>query len=314
MNRNTYVVVGPLRVDDLCAVHPDIIQGYPSATSVAGIGYKMVLDLGKNLDVEGLIHEGTAVIVHDHSFLGGHPKNPVSGTDATKGAPIIDEFRARAELSFVISIGNLEVHDEAVANAIFKTLPGLFFGGGKVFPKYFDVKKQVVISSASALRETLKKHKSGSILFDRHDLLEYELASQEGKIDALDALLNCIEFRKSSDQDTQGNEAAGSDVNVENKPSGKLAADKYDYARKYPGWLVPLLVGFQGIEQRQKRAHTRTPDGVNDHVFAESLYSLGEYKSLASILASEEDTFLEGSFWKHCQNKASETFYVTANS
>lgn len=300
MSTNTYIILGPLRVDDLSAVHPDIIQGYPSPTSVAGIGYKIVLDLARDLDVEGLTHEGSAVIVHEHSMLGGHPKNPVMGTDATKGAPIVDEFRARAELSFVISVGGLEVNDDDVAAAIFKRLPALFFSGGKVFPKSFDIAKQVKIASAGTLFGILKSHRSGFVLFDRHDLLELEVSS--GDVDALDALLNCVEFRPVVDEDADGAQEK------------KASADRPQYARKHSGWLVPLLVGFQGIEHSQKRSHTRTPDGLNDHVYAESLYSLGEYKSLASILASEENEFLEGSFWKHNYLATSETFVVTGNS
>lgn len=299
MGKNTYIIVGPLRIDDLSAVHPDIIQGYPSPTAVAGIGYKMLLDLAEDLDVDGLTHEGTAVVVHQHSMLEGHPKNPVAGTDATKGAPIVDEYRARAELSFVISVGGLEVNDNDVIAAIFKRLPALFFSGGKVFPKSFDIKKQVKIATDATLIDTLKAHRSGFVLFDRHDLLELELSS--GEFDTLDALLNCLEFRPVSEE----NEIVGQETKATDRPQS---------VRKYAGWLVPLLVGFQGIERSQKRSHTRTPDGLNDHVYAESLYSLGEYKSLASILASEDNEVLEGSFWKHNYLPASETFVVIGNS
>jgi len=310
MHNFTFVTIGPLKIDDLSAVQPDIIQGYPSATAVAGLGYKIVLNLIRHFDVEGLKHEGTAVIVHEHSELDGHPKNPVMDKKIDKGAPIVDEFRARAEMSFVVAISGLEIHDNAVATAINDMLPSLFFSGGKIFPTSFDVNKQVSICSGSKLKGVLRKLKPGSVLFDRHDLLDSEIASGNGEVDTLDALLNCLEFKAvpliedSVDENTENS----------NKSGKNKASDNSDKMRKYPGWLVPLFVGFQGIENRQKRSHTRTLDGLNDHIYAESLYSIGEYKSLTSVLASEEDDFLEGSFWKHAQNKASETFFVTANS
>lgn len=310
MKNFTYATIGPLKIDDLSAVQPDIIQGYPSATAVAGLGYKIVLELVRHFGVEGVKHEGTAVIVHEHSQLDGHPKNPVMDKKVDKGAPIVDEFRARAEMSFVVAISGLEINDKAVATFINEMLPGLFFSGGKIFPTSFDVNKQVVISFGSKLKDVLKKHKAGSVLFDRHDLLESEMVSRNGEVDTLDAMLDCLEFKAvpviedSVDENTE---------NL-NKSEKNKASDNPEKARKHPGWLVPLFVGFQGIEKRQKRSHTRTLDGLNDHIYAESLYSLGEYKSLSSVVTSEEDEFLEGSFWKHSHNPASETFFVTANS
>lgn len=310
MHNFTFVTIGPLKIDDLSAVQPDIIQGYPSATAVAGLGYKIVLDLTRHFNVEGLKHEGTAVIVHEHSELDGHPKNPVMDKKIDKGAPIVDEFRARAEMSFVVAISGLEIHDNAVATAINEMLPSLFFSGGKIFPTSFDVNKQVSICTGANLKDVLKKHKPGSVLFDRHDLLESEIASRNGDVDTLDALLNCLEFKEAmlDDNNSENNDE------ISKKSETTKASDTTEKARKYPGWLVPLFVGFQGIEKRQKRSHTRTLDGLNDHIYAESLYSLGEYKSLSSVVTSEEDEFLEGSFWKHAHNPASETFFVTANS
>lgn len=305
----TYVIIGPLSVSDLSAVHPDIVMGYPSATAVAGLGYKIVLNLAEKYGASGITHEGTAVIIHDHSLLDGHPKNPVPGKDPSKGAPIVDEFRARAEVSFVISIANLLVGDAVIQKDLFEMLPGLLFSGGKIFPMNYDInniKNTVKVTAIDKLKEVLSRHKSGTVLFDRHDLLDDELLSLAGDGDALDALLNCIEYSKVA---IDGKDP-GVDVGVK---SSKSVTDKVEYVRKYQGWLVPQVVGFQAIERPQLRSHSRTFDGVNNHVYAETLYSLAEYKSLAGLLKSEDQNPLEGSFWKHTYNPKTETYYVTGN-
>lgn len=295
-----YAIVGPLRVDDISANQPDIIAGYPMPTAVAGFGYKVVLDLNHDLGQKAFRFDGASVIVHSHSMQDGHPKNPVVGTDGSKGAPIVDELKARATLSFVFALdpasdgpfGDSVIDDQDVAAAISERLPGWFFGGGKIF--LLDGKRTsdtVTVSGREDLAASLRRLPAGFVLLDRRDLLE---AQAETASDPLDALLDLVETRPIEDETIEGKDA------------------KPEYRRLKPGWIVPIFVGYQGIETPQPRIHARLNNGVTPHVYAESIYSLGEYKSLRSLLATKGSEALDESFWCHRVHRPAGTYYVSA--
>lgn len=287
-----YLVVGPLSVDNLNATHPDIIAGYPMPTAVAGFGYKLSLDI-ERIAAGEYKSLGTAVVVHSHSELGGHSKNPVE--DSKKGAAsIIDEFRARAELSFVLALEGLDdggdlIDLQAIGDKLELQSPEWFFGGGKVFPNGLGTRKLVIATDADGLEAALSKVPAGYVLFDRHDLLEK--GKSEGR-DTLDALLDLVEVTKVVDGD-------GKDL-------------KTTYTRKQEGWIVPLSVGFQAIELPKVRAKSRINDGVTPHVFAETIYSAGEYKSLRTRIALKGSEALNGAFWSHRADRDTGTFFVSA--
>lgn len=295
-----FAIIGPLRVDDMSANQPDIIAGYPMPTAVAGLGYKAVLDLNRDLGVKAFEFAGASVIVHSHSMQDGHPKNPVVGTDGSKGAPIVDELKARATLSFVFALdpvsdgpfGDSAVDDRDVAAAISKRLPGWFFGGGKVFlPDGKSASDTVVVSGKDDFTASLRRLPPGTVLLDRRDLLE---AQSETAADPLDALLDLVETRPFEGDAVDGKNATP------------------EYRRLKPGWLVPIFVGYQGIETPQPRIHARFNNGVTPHVYAESIYSIGEYKSLRSLLAIKGSEALDNSFWSHRVHRLAGTYYVSA--
>lgn len=294
MNQFTkYLVIGPLSVDNLNATHPDIIAGYPMPTAVAGFGYKLGLDV--NRIANGMFKSiGTAVVVHSHSELVGHSKNPVevSGKDA---APIIDEFRARAVLSFVLAFQGMDEDGgdildlQAIGDKLERKSPEWLFGGGKVFPNGLGVRKLVLAADADSLEVMLSKLPPGYVLFDRHDLIQKGV--DEGN-DTLDALLDLVEITKTLETTDKGQTVTSS--------------------RKQDGWIVPLTVGFQAIEVPKIRAKSRINDGITPHVFAETIYSAGEYKSLRTRIALFGTEALDGAFWSHRGDRKSGTFYVSA--
>jgi len=304
METSSYIILGPVDVADMSATHPDIINGYPMPTAVAGFGYKTVLDLNKEFG-GCLTHLGTAVVVHKHSMMEGHPKNPVEiKGKLNQGAPIVDEYKARAEVTFIIALNEEPrlsetgdmlpgVDPDLAKSFLARRMPGWSFGGGKIFvPSGKRPDDLVKFVPGNEIGQALSIVGAGYVLVDRRDLLELERTGEE---DALDALFNCVEFIKQAEPDGKVNDGDGTE---------KAAK------RKHPGWIVPLLVGFQGIERPSQRGGTRVGGAVN-HVYAESIYSIGEYKSLKGMLAADDDP-LEASLWRHCRHKASETFYVSA--
>lgn len=288
-----FLVIGPFSVDNLNATHPDIIAGYPMPTAVAGFGYKLSLDIERlQSGLFKLI--GTAVVVHSHSEMMGHSKNPVE-VPGKEAAPIIDEFRARAELSFILAFEGLDddggsLSDlQDIGNRLELQSPGWIFGGGKVFPTGFGTRRIVTATDAASLEDELRKLPPGYGLFDRHDLMEAGVSSGS---DTLNALLDIVEM-----------------VGIEEKPGDETSIR---WSRRQDGWVVPLTVGFQAIETPRIRPKSRINDGSTPHVYAETIYSVGEYKSLRTLLALNGADALSGAFWRHCANPSSGTYFVSA--
>lgn len=282
-----YLVIGPLSVDGMTAQQPDIVAGYPAPTAVAGLGYKFALDLSKT-QVGKVMANGTAVVVHDHSVMDGHVKLPLEDKAKirqNKGASILDERRARASISIVISLDfENDVQDDIIVKHAQDLLPGLYFAGGKAFPVCNGQPAKVLVAKnhdglASALREV----PPGYVLLDRSDLMQ----GAADEKDPLDILLDLIEFVPQDSGDGQPR-----------------------HSRRQPGWLVPVFVGYQAIEGRQIRRGVRHAEAIG-HVFAESIYSVGEFRSVRGILAKDPDA-LASAFWKHNYNSQTETYFVSA--
>jgi CRISPR type I-F-associated protein Csy2 len=294
-NFTKYLVIGPLSIDNLNATHPDIIAGYPMPTAVAGFGYKLGLDIERiRPSLFKLI--GSAVVVHSHSEMMGHSKNPVE-VPGKEAAPIIDELRARAELSFVLAFEGLDDEGgsmsdlQEIGDLLEQQSPGWIFGGGKVFPVGLGKRRIVTAADAGTLESELRKLPAGFALFDRHDVLED--AASSGR-DTLDALLDIVEL-----------------TGVEEKPGDEKSIR---WSRRQSGWVVPLTVGFQAIETPRVRTKSRINDGSTPHVYAETIYSVGEYKSLRTLLALQGDDALSGAFWRHCAHTNSGTYFVSASN
>lgn len=284
---NIHVVIGPLTVDGMTAQQPDIVAGYPAPTAVAGLGHKFALDLSASGKFR-VRSAGTAVIVHDHSLMEGHVKLPLEDKAKirqNKGANILDERRARVTASLIIQLECVtDVEDEALLAAAERIVPTLYFGGGKVFPKAEGTTSKVTVAkSGEALIEAIYSLPAGYALVDRSDLLDGAPTDR----DPLDALLDILELVP---HDAGEGQAA--------------------YSRRNRGWLVPVFVGYQAIERQRQRSGLRSPDAVA-HVFAESVYSVGEFRSIRSMI-SQDSGSLSRAFWKHTHNPRTETFLVSA--
>lgn len=286
---SVYLVIGPLSVDGMTAQQPDIVAGYPAPTAVAGLGHKFSLDL-KAAGIAGARSDGTAVIVHTHSLMAGHVKLPLE--DKTKirqnqGASILDEQRARLTVSLVIALSfDNDVQDADLHRIASEIVPSLYFGGGKVFPAVGKRRAEVLIAKDfGALADAITSVPAGFTLLDRSELL----VSEDTTRDPLDVLLDIVEMVP---QDTGGGDTR--------------------YARRNAGWLVPVFVGYQAIERMRPRRGLRNATAIG-HVFAESVYSVGEFRSVRSIISKKPET-LASAFWKHTYNPSTETYLVSAAS
>lgn len=291
-----FAIIGPVQVPDLNAQANAIVSGVASPTAVAGFAHKIERDLKEG----GLpcTVSGAALIVHKASLLDGHPKLAPTGSDLRKGkggASILDEIKGRATLSLVLAIDlqtNVPKEDRAdiaqeIALSLRERIPGYQFAGGRVHLIKDAARPVVMADEEEGLRAQLRRLPGGSVLQDRRDLLESIIATGR---DPLDAILDVVERLSVAPKDEKGSLA---------------------YVRRHAGWLVPIAVGFQAIEPPRERRTARVPAGTYPHSYAACLTSIGEFKSLRSLLSHDKDV-LDRSLWRHHHSPETGTYYVSA--
>jgi len=282
-----YYLAKRLSVKGLTTFQPDLLFGFAMPTAIAGFAHKLQLDFNSSTG-RAIKVVGTAMIVHDYRVLEGQAKLPPPKTDL-KPAALVFDLRADARISFIFSV-DADGNDIALDDfEIFldKALLGANFGGGKIFPMS---EKSVV--AVEELGDLQNKVDSGYILLDRAEVLEDYMKSPG--VDGLDAILDIAEL-------------------VRQNPGAPKDEEKV-YTRRLRGWLVGISVGYQAINEPVLRDGTRISDGVTKHVYAESIYSIGEYQSVTSAFRSEENLIAERAFWRHCHDQQTHTFFVSATN
>lgn len=290
-----FIVVGPYDIDGVNGVHNDLVVGLLSPTALAGLGHKVERDVSRGLPAIALRTLGTSAIVHSWSKMEGHPKFPPASRDATKGAPILDEVKLRARMSFIFEVrcdidAESEDAEEAVdsiVSFISSNMLNCGFGGGRLFLARATgaaIKNSVSIVRKDELVDLVRRMPGGHMLFDRRDLLS---SSGRTQGDTLDQILRLLTRQK--DQN-----------------SGR-------YFAPVKGFVVPINVGFQALEKPAERANPRVPSARQKHVYAESITSLGEFKSVRSLIRNTDGSPFDGSFWTHHSNSDAGTYYVSAS-
>lgn len=276
-----FLLLPDLTIQSAPIFQPDIISGALMPTALAGFGHKLCLDLSKRLGIEC---EGTGVsmIVHSQEVTAGQPKHLPQKPNETN-APDSFDVRSHNKISLVLRVNVPEEAELTIPVVAQQLLVGAFLAGGKVFP---SATLPVIYQE---LHDLLPHISQGFVLLDRNDLLS-SYASETG-CDTLDALLDLIEMTP-----------------VAFSADGTPMA----WERAASGWIVPLSVGFQAINKATVRARTRLSDG-SPHVFAEAVYSVGEYRSLTSLKISNQTELLDQSFWSHRHNPETGTYFVSAH-
>lgn len=288
-----YVLAGPFHVTDCTAVVGTFVAGV--AQPVTTVGFVESLSRKVAEATSGSVTlVGGAVIVHEASFLDGHPKFPPSesrqsGKGDLSGAEMIDVILARMTATFLLEAhvaGDPEDTPGAMKDAM-RVLSGRIalhrFAGGAMRPAPRHRELPLVngmMDEAEAI-VALRLYPKGFLLRDRRDLL----APQEGE-DALDVVLRHKVLRPPSN-------------------------DKEVWRKAEPGATAPISVGYRAIETpKARRTHRPAPDAPL-HVYAESVCSLGEWVHLNRILRAREDP-LAGLVWKPYVHDPSGLLYASA--
>ena len=259
-----FLLIPHLKIQNANAMSSPYTIGFPAMTAWLGA----VHALQRNLQAQGytnIVLDKVAVSCHHfdlqtykgrgdfvHSIVG--TANPLD-KDGNRPA-FIEEARCHLEVSLLIECQNLDPDEEKQLLAdVQKLILSMKFASGDVLAvkncslQYFDEDGD----QNQQLKPLLNKLMLGHVLIERRDLVIESM--NEGK-DALDAVLDYLKVTHSSIQNEDGKVTWSS-------------------KRKTTGWLVPIVVGFQGISELGQAKNQR--DANTPHRFAESVITLGEF-------------------------------------
>ena len=259
-----FLLIPHLKIQNANAMSSPYTIGFPAMTAWLGA----IHAFQRKLQVQGytnIVLDKVAVSCHHfdlqtykgrgdfvHSIVG--TANPLD-KDGSRPA-FIEEARCHLEVSLLIECQNLDPDEEKQLLADIQNLIlSMKFASGDVLAvkncslQYFDEDGD----QNQQLKPLLNKLMLGHVLIERRDLVIESM--NEGK-DALDAVLDYLKVTHSSIQNEDGKVTWSS-------------------KRKTTGWLVPIVVGFQGISELGQAKNQR--DANTPHRFAESVITLGEF-------------------------------------
>ncbi len=303
-----FILLEGLKLSNVNAEANFYVFGFPAVTGFTGFGHWLELKLNEELTNKFRV-EGVGIISHSFSMHAGRPKCPtqleglfekskssknrpkcptqLEGEKYKANPPIVDEAKADLSVSLVLRTTVVE------ASRFRPGMPNHFSEFEKVWLKSNKLKslinasvicgggvsnfKDVKYFLEKELVESLKRIKGGYFLRDRIDLLE----NRNGK-NPLDLIFEYLTaFRNKEDPN--------------------------HFKRKQGGWIVPLAVGYQGIETPKKRTGVRKG---YEHMYAEPLVGLGEFVHIKKFLYQESFNF-DNFFWQHFFQPEYNIYYVS---
>ncbi|MER2493154.1 type I-F CRISPR-associated protein Csy2 [Catenovulum sediminis] len=281
-----YLLLKKLSVQNANAI-AGLTYGFPAITNFLGFAHAISRKLPNEMGVQ---LGGVAVISHKNIVHARQPKgwgdyvfalsrNPL--THQGKTAPINEEGRMNMQISLLIEVsgvqaGNLSARDELL-HQVEKIIPNLRLAGGQI-TEY----EQPDLVDGEEATYTLRRLMPGFALIDQSQYLaeHYQtLLQQDGNACLLDAWCDFaqLKFKAEAPKDESEHAADGSDTAV-------LKAEWHYEPKPKSGYLVPINCGYCAISpvyEAGKVANVR--DQTTPVVFAESAYSIGEWKSVHAL-------------------------------
>jgi CRISPR type I-F-associated protein Csy2 len=297
------VITGPYALSNVNAMNNDLVTGIIAPSGLAGLDHKIARELAEA--GSPMTTRGTGAIVHWHFVNAGHPKLPLSRDEFQQGkagAAILDEITAHAEVSLLVRLSKrADVDRDLITDArlveakdsVARTIAsGRLSGSSLHLVRESQTRRGTATDlhrGEDAVKERFKTLPRGRLLIDRRDLLNQLIA--EGR-DPLDAVLDAIALLPSEDEAPDKGQAVS-------------------HRRLTGGIIVPVAVGYLALEEPKFRRTHRFPMGRYRHAYAESLTSLGEYRSIRS-LAHEDGDATEKALWRYESDPGRGLVYASA--
>lgn len=276
-----FILLPHLRVQNANAISGPLSWGFPPPSAFTGF----VHALHRKFSSANLRLDGAGIVCHRFEPQVYRPggnryapyrfclaRHPVGKDGKTPG--ITEEGRVHLEVSLLIGVyGYQEQADgQSMAESLCEAAFGMCLAGGSVLPENRNLKPQFLELSgvdeddSATFRRLRRRLLPGFALISRHDLLleHYQLLKQDQPdIDLIETLLDLTRLN----------------IDPVSTSTPEDAKVEWSINRRYPGWLVPLPVGYGSISplyQPGEVANTRDSD--TPFRFVECLYSLGEWR------------------------------------
>ena len=256
----SFLLISHLKIHNANALSSPYSIGFPAMT--AWLGAMHALERKLNQQGWGIYFKKLGISCHDFDLQTdtGNFVNSIIGManplnkDGSRPS-FIEEARCHLDVTLLLEYENfplLGAEQEQFTACVEETLHQMKFAGGDVMR--FQKVETLKYDENNELKKITHSLMLGYVLIERRDLIK-KITEEENK-DALDALLDCISVYSIAHESEEG----------------KVIWEK---KRKYPGWLVPIAIGFQGISPLDFAQNQR--DNNTPHRFAESVVTLGEF-------------------------------------
>ena len=295
---SSLILLRRVRVENANAI-AGLTWGFPAITHFLGFAHALSRRL---TETHGLRIEGCAVVSHEHQILAhtsgrdyqfALTRNPL--TREAKTASFNEEGRMHMTVSLLLEchgeIPNGEYGQRDLAEYLSQVCPTLRLAGGIVV----DIETITVMAMPSTDREMRRLQwqlMPGFALRDRSSwLVQHYQTLLENHPDAtlLDAWLDFATLKIQAEMPESGNlrEGEPADWHVVPKPN--------------PGYLVPLMTGYQRISELYAPGVVENArDAETPFAFTEAVYGVGEWCGLHRIRSLDEI------FWRY---RTTETGY-----
>lgn len=281
-----YLLLKKVSVQNANAI-AGLTYGFPAITNFLGFAHALSRTLPETLAVN---LGGVAVISHKNTVHARQPKgwgdyvfalsrNPL--THQGKTAPINEEGRMHMQISLLIEINGLIAGDtqttEQLIEHVKQNVPALRLAGGQITHI-----ESIELTPLNEEQKTLRKLMPGFALIDRSDYLAQHFQQQKEINDnacLFDAWCDFSQLKFKTEKIKSEDEQESEDLeNVNQK------ANWHYVAKPQSGYLVPINTGYCAISTIYEAGEvSNVRDSTVPTVFAESAYSVGEWKSLHNI-------------------------------
>jgi CRISPR-associated protein Csy2 len=306
---DAFLLLPRLRVQNANAVSSPMTWGFPAPSAFTGFVHALQLRLnarGKNLQFGGV-----GIVCHQFDPQVFQPpgrrtqvfrltRNPVDKDGNTSA--IVEEGRAHLEVSLLLTVSGdgCPLTDEdcnTLAAEVLACAEGMRLAGGSVLPNPARHKHpahwvnwpQLLDERRAAWRKLRRRLIPGFVLVSREQLLAQHLqALQKAQSDklpplnALDALLDLCRLNIDPEPALSADITAEPSADAETSVAANVAVTAFTWAvrRRYPGWLVPLPVGYAAVSPVYEPGSVKNArDDTVPFRFVESVLSLGEWVS-----------------------------------
>lgn len=264
-----------------------LTYGFPAITNFLGFAHALSRKLPKNLAVD---LGGVAVISHKNTVHARQPKgwgdyvfalsrNPL--THQGKTAPINEEGRMHMQISLLIEVngliaGDTETKEQLIAH-VKQIVPALRLAGGQITQI-----ESIELTPLNEEQKTLRKLMPGFALIDRSDYLVEHFNRQKAINDnacLFDAWCDFSQLKFKAETIINEDEQETEALETVNKK-----ANWHYVAKPNSGYLVPINTGYCAISPIYDAGEvSNVRDSTVPTAFAESAYSVGEWKSIHNI-------------------------------